>query len=155
MRNRKIVVLLLMLFGAIGLIGVILRLLSPPEGMNPTEQIKVTITDIFTASKIEIENGDLKSAEVTTRFAPTDRQIHLCYQISSSRPVSMTYSWYHGSTLVYQRGAEVESGLNCTSVIFNQSDLIPVGHYYVYFGVEGIPTNAKTEFDVVDDANKS
>lgn len=154
MQNRRFVIFLV-LFGVIGLTVIVLKLLSPSEEINPTEQIRVVITDIFTASKIEVEDGEIKSAEVTTRFVPTDRQIHLCYEISTSRPVSVTYLWYRDSTLVYQREAKVELGPNCTSVVFNQSDLIPTGHYYVYFGIDGIPTDAKTEFDVVDDTNQS
>lgn len=134
-----------------GLVYVLMRVLNPNTtgSSSASHNSWGTITKIFTARNIVLDGTAIESADVTEQFEPTDNPIYICYDLTVSEPVTMTYRWYHEAEFIFKDGAQVKSGTQCTGMTFTEPKILPTGNYHVDFFVNGIPTAVRVEFQVV------
>jgi hypothetical protein len=148
MAPKRLLLMLVALAIAVGFVYVITRILNP-TGDSGTPPITLQMSNLFTARNVIVDNEQITSADVTSKFEATDDPIWACYDVVVSEPVTMTYRWYHESEFIFKHTARIESGTWCTAMTFSEPKILPAGKYHIDFILEGNVPAGSIEFSVI------
>ncbi len=147
MAAKRLLTILIALAIVVSLVYAVIRILNPTSD-SETSPVALQMSNVFTARNVKMDNEQITSADVTSKFEPTDDPIWACYNAIVSQPVTMTYRWYHESEFILEHTARIESGTWCTAMTFSEPKILPVGTYHIDFTLEGGVPAGYIEFSV-------